>query len=265
MSTSMVKVRNNLIGKVFGRLTVISRADDYISPKGVHVAQWLCECSCPEHNRVIVRGSFLRKRNHPTQSCGCLQKEKMREMVAKYVKKSNQYSDIQGDEHGSYYIGLTSNTGKEFYVDAEHFDIVKDLCWCEHCPRPSFSTLVAYDPNTGKKNIKMHQLIGYGMHDHIDRNELNNRAYNLRPCTQQENLCNKSKRSDNTSGVTGVSWNKRTNKWDAQLQCNGTHWRKCFSRLEDAIKGRLEAEAKYFGEFAPQRHLFEKYEIAEVM
>jgi hypothetical protein len=27
----------------------------------------------------------------------------------------------------------------------------------------------------------------------------------------------------------------------------------------------LEAEAKYFGEFAPQRHLFEEYEIKMVV
>lgn len=265
MDTHMVKVKNNLIGKTFGRLTVLSRANDYVSPKGIHTAQWVCECSCSEHNRIVVRGSFLTQRTKPTQSCGCLQKEKVKATVGKYVKKSNQYSDVQRDEHGSYYIGLTSNTNKEFYIDAEHFEIVKDLCWCEHHPRPSFSTLVAYDPNTGKKNIKMHQLIGYGMYDHIDRNELNNRVYNLRPCTPQENSYNKSKRNDNTSGITGVSWNKRTNKWDANLQCNGIRWRKCFSDFEDAVKCRLEAEAKYFGDFAPQRHLFEKYGITEVM
>ena len=30
---------------------------------------------------------------------------------------------------------------------------------------------------------------------------------------------------------------------------------------EDAIKARLEAEAKYYGDFAPQKHLFEEYGI----
>jgi hypothetical protein len=34
-----------------------------------------------------------------------------------------------------------------------------------------------------------------------------------------------------------------------------------FENKEDAIKARLEAEAKYFGDFAPQRHLFEQYKI----
>jgi len=34
-----------------------------------------------------------------------------------------------------------------------------------------------------------------------------------------------------------------------------------FDNKDDAIKARLKAEKKYFGEFAPQRHLFEQYEI----
>ena len=34
-----------------------------------------------------------------------------------------------------------------------------------------------------------------------------------------------------------------------------------FQNKEDAIKIRLKAEAKYYGEFAPQKHLFEQYKI----
>ena len=36
---------------------------------------------------------------------------------------------------------------------------------------------------------------------------------------------------------------------------------KCVKK-DDAIKARLEAEAKYYGEFAPQRHLFKEYNIS---
>ena len=34
-----------------------------------------------------------------------------------------------------------------------------------------------------------------------------------------------------------------------------------FIPKDDAIKARLTAEARYFKEFAPQKHLFEKYGI----
>lgn len=36
-----------------------------------------------------------------------------------------------------------------------------------------------------------------------------------------------------------------------------------FNNKEDAIKARLQAENKYFGEFAPQRRLFSQYGISE--
>lgn len=39
----MVKVKEDLTGRVFGRLTVIKQVDDYIEPKsGKHRSQWLC-------------------------------------------------------------------------------------------------------------------------------------------------------------------------------------------------------------------------------
>lgn len=57
----------DLTGQVFGKLTVIKRAEDYISPKGQHSTQWLCECDCG--NELIVRGGNLT--NGHTQSCGC--------------------------------------------------------------------------------------------------------------------------------------------------------------------------------------------------
>ena len=67
----MVKVKVDLTGQQFGMLTVIKQAEDYISPKGVHFPQWECECSCDEHNHVIVLQNNLKSKNG-TKSCGCL-------------------------------------------------------------------------------------------------------------------------------------------------------------------------------------------------
>ena len=60
------------IGDRFGRLTIISRADDYIKPSGDHRPCWNCKCDCG--NITIVRGDDLI--SHHIQSCGCLRKEK---------------------------------------------------------------------------------------------------------------------------------------------------------------------------------------------
>ena len=53
----MVKVREDLTGKIFGRLTVLEQAEDYIRPDGRHEAQWLCECNCPKHTKKIISGN----------------------------------------------------------------------------------------------------------------------------------------------------------------------------------------------------------------
>lgn len=75
----MVKVREDLTGRKFGRLTVLEQAEDYVSPKGTHCTRWLCECSCKNHNKIIVNGYALRRGE--TKSCGCL--------------KNNKYEDIR--------------------------------------------------------------------------------------------------------------------------------------------------------------------------
>lgn len=55
----------------FGRLTVISRAEDYVSPNGKHRIQWMCRCDCGIEK--IVLGEALTSGR--TISCGCAQKE----------------------------------------------------------------------------------------------------------------------------------------------------------------------------------------------
>ena len=57
--------------------------------------------------------------------------------------------------------------------------------------------------------------------DHINGNTLDNRLENLRVVTHQENARNQKRRNDNTSGVTGVSWNKKKQKWEARITDNG--------------------------------------------
>jgi len=58
----------DLTGKRFGKLTVIERAADYISPKGKATTQWRCKCDCG--NETVARTDLLR--HGYTQSCGCI-------------------------------------------------------------------------------------------------------------------------------------------------------------------------------------------------
>lgn len=113
------------------------------------------------------------------------------------------------------------------------------------------------------KTTSMHQFLGCKNWDHADRNEMNNRRCNLRPCTVQENRRNKSTQTNNTSGVSGVSWRKDREVWRAYITVED---RKqihlgAFKNKEDAIRARLNAENEMFKEFAPQKDLFELYGI----
>lgn len=71
-----------------------------------------------------------------------------------------------------------------------------------------------------------------------------------------------SKSIKNKSGVTGVSWSEKRNKWKSVLIFKGkTNYLGYFKNKDDAIKARLLAEIKYYGEHAPQKHLFCQYGI----
>lgn len=52
------KERLDLTGQKYGRLTVIERADDYITKSGKSIKRWKCKCDCG--NETIVRHGGLR-------------------------------------------------------------------------------------------------------------------------------------------------------------------------------------------------------------
>ena len=259
----MVQVREDMTGwnmwehgVVNSRLTVIKQVEDFIEPNGSHSAQWLCKCNCEEHTILKVKGSSLKRKDRPTLSCGCIGKEKTieRNISSHKVNKYNL--------NGEYGIGITFNTNKEFYFDLEDYDKIKNYCWYECRYNNRTCSLRAYNKEHGKY-ITMHDLLGCKNYDHKDRNPLNNRRNNLRPCSRSENARNGVLQKNNTSGFTGVGWNKANNKWTVYIGCDGKQdFLGYFNDKDDAIKARLCAELEYFGpKFAPQRHLFKQYGI----
>lgn len=72
----MVKVREDLTGQKFGRLTVVEQVEDYVKPGGKRQVMWACQCDCG--NKLVVTGSRLK--NGGTKSCGCLRKERNHEI-----------------------------------------------------------------------------------------------------------------------------------------------------------------------------------------
>lgn len=64
----------DMVGKVFGRLTVLKKSAPYILPSGQVQLQWACKCECG--NRVTIRGVSLRSGH--IKSCGCLKADELR-------------------------------------------------------------------------------------------------------------------------------------------------------------------------------------------
>lgn len=60
----------DLIGQTFGKLTVIKRAKNYVSPKGAVGSRWRCRCSCG--TEVVISRVNLGVRS---TSCGCALRE----------------------------------------------------------------------------------------------------------------------------------------------------------------------------------------------
>lgn len=208
-----------------------------MSFNGTRKTQWLCQCDCG--NETIVRGDNLK--NKTTQSCGCL---------SKYIsskKLNKKYNTYNLD--GKYGIGYTSK-GEEFYFDIEDYEKIKKYTWW--IDKDGY---VITENN--KKRLSLHRLITncsndtvvdhkYGEHTRND-----NRKYNLRVCKQQNNMMNCKISKNNTSGVTGVVWDKRGNKWIAVITYNYKQiYLGGFNNFEDAVKARKEAEEKYFGEYS---------------
>jgi hypothetical protein len=60
-----------------------------------------------------------------------------------------------------------------------------------------------------------------GVVDHINGVKHDNRWCNLRSCSQSQNMMNGPIRSNNKTGVVGVSWDKSRQRWLAQVRLNG--------------------------------------------
>lgn len=81
--------------------------------------------------------------------------------------------------------------------------------------------------------------------DHLNHDRADNRIDNLRNTNVVGNQRNMKKSARNQSGVTGVSWDKRANKWYAKI-CVGRVQKHLglFDRLEDAVAARKVAETE---------------------
>lgn len=109
---NLVKPKEDLIGQVFGKLTVIDLDQESSGRR-----KWICKCSCG--NTVSVREYNLKSGN--SQSCGCTRREKstVRNLNVKEVKTR----DNQG---GVYYFQPGEIILKGNYESEKKYSEVKE-------------------------------------------------------------------------------------------------------------------------------------------
>jgi hypothetical protein len=87
--------------------------------------------------------------------------------------------------------------------------------------------------------------------DHVDLDGLNNRRYNLRPCSKAENMRNRGAQRNNKSGFKGVRWHTRDRRWVAKITVDGKQKHLGYFDTPDAAHAAYAAAAaEHHGEFA---------------
>lgn len=253
---------DDLTGKTFGRLTVVKRDIERDTKSGgVH---WLCQCSCGNTELVSVIANQLRSGR--TLSCGCYKSEQIQKRNTEYSTKHNiPEEDANGlviRDDGSIRV-FDENKKYSFLIDYQDYDYIKDWYWRK--------AIVGDNPNKwywitnekkevinngGKKGLRLHRLIAerkYGddfdpslLPDHLSRDPDDNRRCNIVQKTSMENSHNRKLSKTNSSGKTGVSYDKKKGVWFSHIMVNYSRINLgFFDKYEDAVNARLEAKKKY--------------------
>jgi len=206
----------DITGQTFGNLTVI----EYSGRDIYRNAQWRCKCACG--GEAIASITHLRSGH--TQSCGCINKQKIKNLKYSHGMAGTRLYNIWANmKQRCCDINLPS------YKDYGGRGITVCKSW-----RQDFQAF--YDwamPNGYRETLSI---------DRID----NSKGYSPNNCrwvTMDIQAKNRRIRSTNKSGISGVAYKKSINKWIAGISINGKQVHiGSYSTKEEAVKARQELE-----------------------
>lgn len=180
----------------------------------------VCKCACG--NVCTVRYDSLL--SGKTISCGCVNKKNLIQPLD-LKGKTNKYGCTaikQLEKHSDSYFWLCKcSCGKEFVTLAKGFSRIKS-CGCAQ-------------EKARKNNMKKASEV------YLNGCVENTSVYSIKPKKMLKN---------NTSGVRGVTFDKASQKWKAQIVFKGrNYYLGRYINKEDAIRARKMAEEAMFGNF----------------
>jgi hypothetical protein len=146
--------------------------------------------------------------------------------------------------------------GKVAFVDDEDYERLNQFKWYAVKGGRTFYAQRNIKLTTRMSCMLMHRMIlepkdKYHT-DHKNGNGLDNRKENLRYASEAQNQWNSQKRIGNsTSRFKGVEWNKKQQKWRANIRVNRIKkYLGCFADETDAAKAYDNKAKELFGEYA---------------
>ena len=237
---------SEMIGKKYGRLTVL----EYLGNKNGY-AKVKVRCDCGTEKETYAQGLL----DGTTKSCGCLQKE----LVKETGYQNRKYNQISGySEDGTkVYIIPSNKSDVTFIVDSITWNYLDMFCWYYDTNDYMNSN---FRVNGNSHQYNYHKLLlscpENCVRDHIDRNRLNNTYENLRIVSYNGSIFNRGLNSNNVTGVTGVQYKEDNDLWIVAPQWSGLndhgeltrYFRGKYAR-EEAIRYRKFLEEKYYDHF----------------
>ncbi len=213
----MQKIRD-LTGQRFGRLVAKYPTDKRLCSSVV----WHCECDCGESCDVAT----VNLRNGSTKSCGCLQREAAKKQIGK--NRNPKYKDIAGQVFGeltALYPVLDAKRGNRM-----------PMVW--HC-----KCSCGKEVDVSRQCLIQGNTVSCG-HVRI-QNTRDLTVAGTAPCRLPASLS-----SSNTSGHTGVYFDKRSQRWIAEIMFKRKkYYLGGYKELNDAAMARKRAEDNIYDSF----------------